>query len=132
MSASEVDDVRQRGQPGAVRFLPLEGKRILGHFAVCCPMERPVNGGAASVVSEVHDLPPDTSDLQVWVAGWDCQFTKTGCSANAERPIAHIGVHAYAFRKQGQWFVQTSMILANSPDDTYWFGWVDLCGIAIG
>jgi len=132
MSMATVGQIPQHSRFGEPRFIPAEGKRVLGYFAVCCPMERPVGGGAACLVSEVRDLPAGTSDLYVWVAGWDCQFTEAGSSANVERLIAHTGVHAYAFRKDGRWFIQTAMILANASDDTHWVGWVDLFGIAVG
>ena len=132
MSASVVGQVHRHSRLGEPRFIPTEGKQVLGYFDVCCPMERPTGGGAACVLSEVRDLPPGTSGLYVWAAGWDCQFTEAGSSANVERLLAHVGVHAYAFRKDGTWFIQASMILANASDDTHWAGWVDLFGIAVG
>lgn len=132
MSTLAADELSQRRRPAEPRFVPTAGKRVLGYFAVCCPVERPISGGTANRVSKIHDLPPGTSDIQVWVAGWDFQFTRAGSTAGAERMIAHAGVHAYAFQKENQWFVQTSMILASLADDTHWFGWVDLLGIAIG
>lgn len=125
----EVEQSRRRGEP---LFVPTAGKQVLGYFALCCPIQRPTGGGAASIVTRIHELPPGTSDVQVWVAGWDCQFTQTGTTVGTERPLAHAGVHTYAFRKDGEWYVQASMVLADVSDSTHWFGWVDLLGIALG
>lgn len=115
-----------------LRLTPLAGKGILGYFAICCPMQRPVDGGTAKTVNLVADLPPNTTDIQVWITGWECQFTRAGATNGVERKIAHAGVHSHAFRKDGQWFVQASMTLADVSDATHWSGWVDLLGIAIG
>lgn len=128
-SAAEVYRSRRRNEP---RFVAMADKRVLGYFAVCCPIERPTGGGAATVVCKIHELPPGISEIHVWVAGWDCQFTQEGSTSGAERLISHAGVHTYAFQKDGEWFVQASMILADASDATHWFGWVDLFGIAIG
>lgn len=132
MNASRTETLPPRHALNRCRVTPLAGKRILGYFTICCPIERGAEGGIAKTIRRVTDLPPDTSDVQVWVAGWDCQFTCAGSSNGVERRIAHAGVHGHAFRKDGQWFVQASMVLADVLDATHWSGWVELLGIAIG
>lgn len=132
MNSSPSESPSSRPPLSRFQLTPLAGKRILGYFAICCPMRRPADGGIAKTVSRLEDLPPDTTDVQVWVTGWDCQFTRPGSTNGVERKIAHAGVHSHAFFQDGQWFVQASMTLSDVSDATHWSGWIDLMGIAIG
>jgi hypothetical protein len=117
----------QKNLTGAMKWL---GGNVLDFFIVGFRLERPAGGGAVRQTLKVDGMPTKTKNFYPWLMHLEYQFVDTKTGDPVDRPIWIQFTDLYAYKQGGDWYLQVTGGWADKGDQTDWWGFVGVIGIA--